>query len=207
MRPHSDEELVDLYRSHAGTPEGQGYINELFERYYQRVGLWCVRYTGNRDRAADLAQEVFAKVYQNIESFRGASKFSTWLYTVTRNHCWNDLKVRRPKEADDSETILSGLPDFSASAFEQNLEAAQMAGVLKEIMDRELTRLESQIMTLHYVEELPLAAITRLFSLENASGAKAHIVSAKRKIAEGVRRWRNRSIPAESHGERKRHER
>ena len=44
-------------------------------------------------------------------------------------------------------------------------------------------------MTLHYAEEFPLDAVTRLLKLDNASGAKAYIVSAKRKLARAVARW------------------
>ena len=43
-------------------------------------------------------------------------------------------------------------------------------------------------MTLHYAEEMPLDAITRLLSLKNSSGAKAYIVSAKRKLSSAVTR-------------------
>lgn len=44
-------------------------------------------------------------------------------------------------------------------------------------------------MTLHFVEDLPLTAISRLLELENASGAKAYLVSAKRKLRAALDRW------------------
>ena len=47
-------------------------------------------------------------------------------------------------------------------------------------------------MTLHYVEELPLDAVTRLLKLENLSGAKSYIVSARRKLARAVERLNER---------------
>jgi hypothetical protein len=61
-----------------------------------------------------------------------------------------------------------------------------------------LTDIESQVFTLHYAEELPLDAITRLLKLENASGAKAYIVSAKRKLARAVERWKARGQRAQT---------
>jgi hypothetical protein len=48
---------------------------------------------------------------------------------------------------------------------------------------------EARVMTLHYAEELPLDAVTQLLNLDNASGAKAYIVSAKRKLAQAVGQW------------------
>jgi hypothetical protein len=47
-------------------------------------------------------------------------------------------------------------------------------------------------MTWHYADELPLDAITRLLNLKNASGAKAYIVSAKRKLDTAIARWKAR---------------
>jgi RNA polymerase sigma factor (sigma-70 family) len=50
--------------------------------------------TGARQAAADLVQEVFLKAYRHMESFRGDSKFTTWLHTMARNHCL-DARVAR----------------------------------------------------------------------------------------------------------------
>jgi len=55
---------------------------------------------------------------------------------------------------------------------------------------REPSATEARVMTLHYAEELPLDAVTQLLKLDNASGAKAYIVSAKRKLARAVSRWK-----------------
>ena len=49
-------------------------------------------------------------------------------------------------------------------------------------MNKSLDETESKVITLHYVHELPLNSITRLLGLENQSGAKAFIVSARRKL-------------------------
>ena len=56
MEPLSDEELVARYRANAGSREADSLWNELFRRHHGRVALWCLRLTGNRESAADLAQ-------------------------------------------------------------------------------------------------------------------------------------------------------
>src|SRR3954466_6832281 len=86
LEQFSDEELIVQYRSAVDVAGRDQYINELFQRNYSKVGRWCLRFSDNRESAADLAQEVFAKVFQNLASFQGQSKFSTWLFSVARNH-------------------------------------------------------------------------------------------------------------------------
>jgi RNA polymerase sigma-70 factor, ECF subfamily len=181
-----DEELVAQYRSTAETGEREQYVNELFRRNYSRVARWCLRFTEDRERAADLAQEIFVKAYQNMTSFQGQSKFTTWLFVIARNHCLNavraDARQATELQAGDSEEILLGIPDGAPtpySAVEQEATAEQVRTLLNEALDET----EKVVFTLHYGEDVPLDSITRLLGLQNQSGAKAYIVSAKRKLA------------------------
>jgi RNA polymerase sigma-70 factor, ECF subfamily len=58
---------------------------ELVRTHEQAVFRLAFRMLGNVSEAEDLAQEVFVQVFRNIESFRGESKLSTWLYRITVN--------------------------------------------------------------------------------------------------------------------------
>jgi len=177
MAEFTDEQLIGQYRSCAPGPRADLLVNELFERYHSRLALWCLRISGDREAAADLAQDVLLKAFRNLDSFRGDAKFSTWLYTVTRNHCFSAVKGRT--------AALEPLTDVADAAPDPHemVERADSAAAMRELVNRTLTETENRVMTLHYGEELPLEAITRLLRLENASGAKAYIVSAKRKLA------------------------
>ena len=79
----TDEELIARARREAGGADA--CLAELYRRYYSKVAAWCLRIGGDRQEAADLAQEVFLRVHERLGSFRGDSRFSTWLYTVTRS--------------------------------------------------------------------------------------------------------------------------
>jgi RNA polymerase sigma-70 factor (ECF subfamily) len=70
-------------------------FTRLMAKYKNTVYAFCLRYTGNRQDAEDAAQEIFLKVYKNIGSFRGESKFSSWLYRITVNTCHNYTRWRR----------------------------------------------------------------------------------------------------------------
>lgn len=190
-----DEELIAQYRSGAAASERELYVNELFRRNYARVSRWCLRFTDDRDSALDLAQEIFAKAYQNLSSFQGQSKFTTWLFVIARNHCLNAVRANTreatAQAVDDGEEILLEIPDAAPtpySAAERQSQAKQVRELLNEALDET----EKAVFSLHYADEMPLDAITRLLGLENASGAKAYIVSAKRKLARLVQQRKTR---------------
>ena len=67
-------------------------FRELIDDHRDRVFNITYRMLGNRAEAEDVAQEVFITVFKTIETFREESKFSTWLYRVTVNHCKNRIK-------------------------------------------------------------------------------------------------------------------
>jgi RNA polymerase sigma-70 factor, ECF subfamily len=188
MESLSDEELVAASRSHTDPARQETFINELFRRHYRRVGVWCYRMVGDREAAADLAQEIFAKAFRKLDSFRGDSKFTTWLYSITRNHCANELKARASDPEQFGEPLDINLTDARSADPVAEIQRRQSADFVRNLMERCLDETEGKVMSLHYGEGMPLDAVTRLLGLTNTSGAKAYIVSAKRKLNAAVQR-------------------
>ena len=180
MQGFSDEQLIALSNDAGQSDAGRRQaIDELVGRYQPRVALWCYRVVRDQDWAADLAQEVFLRALRGLGGFRGASKFSTWLYTIARNHCFNAIQSKAIR-AEESMEFLE-LPD-PGRPIDRALESEQQVGEMRRILDETLDETERRVMTLHYGESLTLDSITRLLGLTNASGAKAYIVSARRKL-------------------------
>ena len=189
-QPLSDEELVARYRA-ASADARRALADELFARHYQRVARWCYRFTGDREAAADLAQDVFVKAHRYLHTFEGASRFTTWLYTIARHESLNRLKQRAPVGGENEEETLAEVPSLEPGPEDlavQNSRGRRLHAFLAETLEGT----ERKVFTLHYGNELPLDAITRLLRLDNASGAKAYIVSARRKIARAIQRQRAR---------------
>jgi RNA polymerase sigma-70 factor (ECF subfamily) len=190
-----DEELVAQYRSTTEAGQRDQYINELFRRNYARVGRWCLRFTDNRESAADLAQEIFTKAYQKLASFEGQSKFTTWLFVIARNHCLNAVRAnaRQATELaeDNGDEILMEIPDQAETPYSV-AERDSSAKLVRSLLAEALDETEKVVFTLHYGDDVPLDAITRLLRLDNQSGAKAYIVSAKRKLARLAQQWKAR---------------
>jgi RNA polymerase sigma-70 factor, ECF subfamily len=189
----SDEELIAQYRLAPSSDRSRALLEELFRRHQTRVAAWCYRMTGDRTRSADLAQDVFIKAYSSLDTFRSDSKFTTWLYVIARNRWRDELRARdaRPREA----------PQEAAAGFEPGIENDALAAldardartIVQRLMNDVLDEREKQVMTLHYGHGMTLDAITAGLGLTNASGAKAYVVNARRKLKAAVERWNAKS--------------
>lgn len=69
----------------------------LFERYHVRLFNFFLRLTSDRLLSEDLVQEVFLRILKYRNSFRGESKFSTWMYQIGRNALIDNVRARRPE--------------------------------------------------------------------------------------------------------------
>ena len=69
-------------------------FNELVRRYDRRLQNFVYRTIGDRERAEDLIQETFVRVYRHIHRFDQTRKFSTWIYTIAGNLAKNELRNR-----------------------------------------------------------------------------------------------------------------
>ena len=96
----TDQELAA--RARAGD---QDAFERLVLDNQNKVYSLAVRLVGDREEAADLAQEAFLKAWQGLSSFQGESSFSTWIYRLTTNVCIDYL--RRKKRRQEVEPAVS----------------------------------------------------------------------------------------------------
>jgi len=182
IEAHSDEVLVFLLRNAVDKQTIDDLFQELFRRYQSRVTNWCFRISRNPDCVPDLVQEVFLRAFRRLCTYRGNSRFSTWLYALTRNHCLNALKKRRTEPTDAGELMPDDLPGAHGREVHLAMERVQSFQNMWRLIQETLTPMEVRVMALHYGHGLPFAIITRQMRLSNPSGAKAYIVNARRKL-------------------------
>jgi RNA polymerase sigma-70 factor (ECF subfamily) len=113
--PQSDYELTQSIGS--GVVSG---IGVLYQRHRPLVFSICLRMTGNVSAAEDLTQEVFIQLLRKVGSFRGESRFSSWLYRFTTNHVLMHFRkvVRRNERFPylEDEFVTSAGPRISIGA-------------------------------------------------------------------------------------------
>jgi len=179
---HSDEALVFLLLSAVDQQTVDDLFSELFRRYQVRVTRWCYRVTRDPEGVADLVQEVFMRAFRRLSTYRGNSRFSTWLYAITRNHCLNSLKKRHTEPVEAGEIMPDDYPGADGHEVHLAMERDQSFRNMWRLIQTTLTPIEVRVMALHYGHGLPFALITRQMMLSNPSGAKAYIVNARRKL-------------------------
>jgi RNA polymerase sigma-70 factor, ECF subfamily len=182
----SDEELISTYRESWGDTQ-QEALEELFRRHQARVVRWCCRFTRERESALDLSQEIFLRAFRNLASYRGECRFSTWLYAITRNLCTTAMQKRAVEPVWSAKAIPPDFPDRSSGDVYSQVEKEQSRQRNWRMILEALDETEAQVMFLHYGQELSLNAVSRMLELDNKSGAKAYIVSARRKLNAAIR--------------------
>jgi RNA polymerase sigma-70 factor (ECF subfamily) len=141
-----------------GAPDGElvrrflagdaGAATDLITRHERRVYAVCLRVLGNPDDAADAAQDALLAMIRKLDGFRGEAAFTTWLYRVAMNVCYDHLRrakrrpvLRRDDDApapepalDDHADAVAGAHDVAA-ALEQVPEDFRVAIVLADVHD------------------------------------------------------------------------
>lgn len=146
-----------------------GPFREIFERYSSRVFTICHDLTGNLQDASDAAQETFSTVFRRMGTFRGESKFSSWLYRIASNAAIDirrsarnkrPLSLDRMRESVDNTGARGiSLPDDSAEQpFEPVARQEQSRDVHRAIQG--LSEKLREVVLLRYFEGLPYEDIS-----------------------------------------------
>ena len=93
-------------------------FEELVEKYKQPVTNLIYRTLPDATEAEDLAQNVFVQVFKSAHRYRVSAKFSTWLYTIARNLCLNEIRRRSRHPADSLDLTYPDQEDQPARQYE-----------------------------------------------------------------------------------------
>src|SRR5687767_2488324 len=139
---------------------------ELVTRYQNYVFTLTLRFTKNREDAEEISQDIFIKAYRALADFRGASKFSTWLYTIVNTTCITFLRKKRLEvHSLDNEKVFE-VADNQDSGMRANLveQKSRMAMVNDAI--KMLSTDDAEVITLFYKGEQTLEEIARILGIE-----------------------------------------
>ncbi len=111
-------------------------LNALMDRWGERLVAFLHKMTGQRDTAADLAQECFVRLYQARERYRPSGNFSTYLFAIASNLARNHVrwKIRHPTVSldavhDNGSSVLPEMPDLKQTPEEVASSAEKFRAV------------------------------------------------------------------------------
>jgi RNA polymerase sigma-70 factor (ECF subfamily) len=103
---------------------------ELVDKHKQAVMNFIFRMLHDQAEAEDLAQNVFLQVYKSRSRYKQTAKFSTWLFTIARNLCLNELRRRSRHPAESLEETHTEHEDHPPKQFEDKSQIAALDKVL-----------------------------------------------------------------------------
>lgn len=174
----NDNEIIN--RVLAG--DQQAYA-QLVTRYKSFVFTLAFRFTKNREDAEEVAQDIFIKAYRALADFRGASKFSTWLYTIVNTTCITFLRKKRLEVHSLDNDKIFEIADSQDSGLRANLvEQKSRVSMVNKAIDL-LSADDSTIITLFYKAEQTLEEISLALGID-PNTAKVRLHRARTRLKE-----------------------
>lgn len=147
-------------------------FGELVEAYQPRLRRFFMNLTlGDEYLSDDLAQETFIKAYIELRSFRGMSRFGTWLFRIGYNEFYSY------KRSEHATTDLDHAPERASSP----VDSSEISMDVKVAM-AQLSEIERTVVTLFYIDDMPVKQIATITGL-NQSTLRSHLHRAKEKMA------------------------
>ena len=169
----SDEEIV-LLIINFGNKE---LFELLYNRYFKKVRDKCFSFLKDSNLSEEFANDILTKAYEKINGFKGNSLFSSWLYSITYNHCIDYLRVQKklhypewnsnneiPEIIDESET------DFEEVNYENLL-------AIFELIHPE----EKVLLLMKYQDNLPIKSIAKALRISD-DAVKMRLKRAKSRV-------------------------
>ena len=173
----SDEELVKTIVSSNDTL----LFEILYDRYAKMVYNKCRGFSKRDDEAEDLAQDIFLKLFVKLKTFKGNSKFSTWLYAFTYNHCVNYVNRNTAKKIEKQSVDATHIQDSGYSIEDNDNDINQLkVDKLKEALEL-ITPEEKMILLLKYQDSLSIKELADAFDI-GESAVKMRLKRAKEKL-------------------------
>ncbi|MGE0679997.1 MAG: RNA polymerase sigma factor [Candidatus Binatia bacterium] len=193
VTPHDDPDVQLMLRFQKGE---MGAFQQLFNKYSSSVVNFAFRFVGSRERAEELAQEVFLQVYRWQDRYEPRAKFSTWLFKIANNHCLNEVRkgeykvshesldLRRDSEGDERERDL---PDTNPRKGDDILAAKQTADKIQTIL-RRLPESQRSALMLSRLEGLSYQEVAEVLGTTEKA-VKSLVFRATQSLREGLQEF------------------
>ena len=152
----------------------------LLKRYQRPIHALIRQIVSNKEDAEELTQDVFIKAFRKLDSFKGGSSLSTWLYRIAWNTAISETRKKRLIYPEFDENQFANLADETVDeVLEKENDETQLQR-LEQAIDR-LNPEEKALITLYYTENKPMAEVAMILNI-SAENAKVKLHRTRKKI-------------------------
>lgn len=160
---------------------------ELVQRYQNYVFTIVLRYIKSREDAEEVAQDIFIKAYRSLSDFKGASKFSTWLYTITTTTCITCLRKKKLEvHSLDNEKVFEVADNQDSGMSANQIEQKSRVNMVNNAIAM-LSGDDAELITLFYKGEQTLEEIAKVLGIE-ANAVKVRLHRARTRLKEKMQK-------------------
>ncbi|MBC9794732.1 RNA polymerase sigma factor [Sinomicrobium weinanense] len=139
----------------------------LVERYKDMVFTLAVKMLRDREEAEEVAQDVFVTCYCSLSTFKGRSKFSTWLYKIVYHRCLDVLRGKKKYVVSDDIDAVIEVEEKELNALQQIVENDRNEAIRKAV--RLLPEEDQVLIWMYYFDELTVKEIAKVVHLSEAN--------------------------------------
>ncbi|MCX6319517.1 MAG: RNA polymerase sigma factor [Bacteroidetes bacterium] len=174
----NDNEIISKVLS----GDHQAYAG-LVDRYQSYVFTLALRMVKTREDAEEVAQDVFVKAFKYLADFKGASKFSTWLYTIVHNTGISFLRIKKlDVHSLDNEQVFERADNLDSGMRANMVEQKSKIRMVHDAISM-LSPDDAQIITLFYKAEQSLEETAQVLGIET-NAAKVRLHRARTRLKE-----------------------
>lgn len=150
----------------------------------------------DREQRRDIAQDIYLKVFQKLDSFRFQSKLSTWIARIAYNTCINQLEKNKTSPIENQYPIPIDREDEyeypDGQDLEENLMGAEFTNLLASEMEK-LPALYKLLITLYHHQELSYSEIAQIVALPEGT-VKSYLFRARKMLRERIQMIYNKGL-------------
>ena len=175
MDKNSDQIYIDKVLQ--GDTNGFAY---LINKYKDMVYTIAIKIVKSHEDAEEVAQDSFLKAYEKLDSFKGNSKFSTWLYTIAYRNSITKIRKKKVATSDIDDYVIDNYSEGSEFPQLEAIKNGEQQKYVREAIGR-LPEKDALLITLFYMNESSVEEIEQITNLTQ-SNIKVKLFRARKKL-------------------------
>ena len=186
------KEQDDIYHVQSVLAGNTASFAVLVNRHKEMAFNLALKIVRHREDAEEIAQDAFVKVYQSLRSFKGDSKFSTWLYRIVYNAAISHTRKRHQDFVPIDDRVMGDTTEDEILEDLDRMDSDQQAVLVNKAIDR-LPPDDSALVTLFYMEENSIEDISQITGL-SVSNVKVKLHRIRKKLYDDLQQMMMKSV-------------